>query len=288
MQITIPILCCFFYFQPTEIPAGSHDLKVRVGNNDLQVFTYKPQNYTDGPLVLVFHGTLRNAEEYRDWAKVIGDKLGAIIAAPLFEQKAFPVERYQLGGLTRDGKPQPESEWTWSYVPNIANELRRRENRREMPYSLIGHSAGGQFLVRLAGFVRTEATRIVAANPGSLLFATEEMPFPYGFGELPDSLGGEPALKKFLAQPLTLYLGTADTIQDKYFPKGRLPNLQGSSRYERGQNAYKTAEQLATAKKWDFNWKLIEAADVGHNAAEMFRHAACLDALGYPNQSSKP
>jgi hypothetical protein len=185
-----------------------------------------------------------------------------------------------MGGLMKDGKPRPEAEWTWSLVPKVADELRKREGRPDMPYHLIGHSAGGQFLIRLAGFVKTDAVRIVAANPGSLLFATEEMPFPYGFGELPETLGGEAALKRFLAQPLTLYLGTGDTIQDKNFPKGRFPDKQGASRYERGQNAFKTAERLAKEKDWTFNWKVVEAQKVGHNAEEMFKSASCLDALG--------
>jgi hypothetical protein len=153
-----------------------------------------------------------------------------------------------------------------------------------MPYYLIGHSAGGQFLIRLAGFVTTDAVRIVASNPGSLLFPTEEMPFPYGFGDLPKELGGEAALQRFLAQPITLYLGTGDTVQDKNFPKGPLATKQGDSRYERGKNAYKAARKLADEKKWDFKWNVVEAEGVGHVAAEMFKNDKCLDALGCPGK----
>jgi poly(3-hydroxybutyrate) depolymerase len=274
-----PHLLAWLTLVPVGLPDGSDKVTVTAGGHALTVFTYKAEK-CNGPLVLVFHGTNRNADEYRDWAKVIADRTGGIVAAPLFDAKAFPVDAYQMGGLLKAGKPQPEAEWTWSLVPKIADELRKREGRPDMPYYLIGHSAGGQFLIRLAGFVKTDALRIVASNPGSLLFPTEEMPFPYGFGELPKELGGESALKRFLAQPITLYLGTGDTIQDKYFPKGPLAARQGDSRYERSKNAYKAAKKLADDKKWDLNWKVVEAEGVGHVAAEMFKNDKCLDALG--------
>jgi hypothetical protein len=273
-------LACLLLVPTAGLPDGADKLTLNAGEKDLTVFTYKAKDYKDGPLVLVFHGTLRNAEEYRDWAKVIADRTGGIVAAPLFAARDFPVNAYQMGGLMRKGKQQPEADWTWSLVPKIADELRQREGRKDMPYYLIGHSAGGQFLIRMAGFVKTEAVRIIPSNPGTLLFPTEEFPFPYGFGELPDTLRGEAALKKYLSQPVTLYLGTGDTIQDKYFPKGPLASKQGESRYVRGKNAFKAAEKLAKDKKWDFKWKLIEAEGVGHVAAEMFKNNKCLDALG--------
>jgi poly(3-hydroxybutyrate) depolymerase len=277
---TAHLACWLVSLSPAALPAGTDKISVKAGGKELTVFTYKSDNYKDGPLVLVFHGTNRNAEEYRDWAKVIADRTRGIVATPLFGKDDFPVASYQLGGLMKAGKLQPEADWTWSLVPKLADELRKREGRPDMSYYLIGHSAGGQFLIRLAGFVKTDATRIVASNPGSLLFPTEEMPFPYGFGELPEKLGKEAALKRFLAQPITLYLGTADTVQDKNFPKGPLASKQGDSRYERGKNAFKTAEKLAKEKKWDFGWKVVEAEGIGHVAAEMFKNNKCLEALG--------
>jgi len=262
------------------LPAGTDKVTVQAGGKDLTVFTYKPESYKNGPLVLVFHGTNRNAEEYRDWAKCIADRTGGIVATPFFSREDFPTDAYQMGGLMRKGKLQPEADWTWSLVPRVADELRKKAGRPDMPYYLIGHSAGGQFLIRMAGFVKTDAVRIVASNPGSLLFPTEEMPVPYGFGDLPTELGGESALKRYLAQPVTLYLGTADTVQDKNFPKGPVASKQGDSRYERSKNAFKAAEKLAKEKNWELNWKVVEAEGVGHVAAEMFKNDRCLKALG--------
>src|SRR5690242_15292736 len=81
------------------IPAGSAKIEVEAGGKRLDVFTYKPANYKEGPLLIVFHGTLRNAEEYRDDARDMGDRFGALIAAPRFDRERFPNRKYQRGGL---------------------------------------------------------------------------------------------------------------------------------------------------------------------------------------------
>jgi poly(3-hydroxybutyrate) depolymerase len=273
------------------LPDGTGKVELEVAGTRLEVFTYKPAGYKAGPLILVFHGVLRNADEYRDHARKMGDRLGAIIVAPRFDATQFPTAKYQLGGLLRDGKVVPQDEWTWSLIPKLADELRRREERPDLPYYLIGHSGGGQFLVRMAGFVPTGARRVVAANPGSHLFPTREMDYPYGFGSLPEELNSDAGLRRYLAQPLTIYLGTADTQQDRYFDRSERANRQGGSRYERGQNAFREAEQLAKKKGWTFNWRLVTAADVGHDHEAMFNHPACDQALfgpkGYPMEESR-
>ena len=148
-----------------------------------------------------------------------------------------------------------------------------------MPYYFLGHSGGGQFLVRLAGFVKTDAKRIVAANPGSHLFPTRDLAFPYGFGRLPDELSNDDALKRYLAQPLTIFLGTADTMKDKNLDESDMAKKQGATRYERRPNAFRAAEELARKKKWEFNWRLVEAKGVGHSAKGMFADPECEAAL---------
>jgi poly(3-hydroxybutyrate) depolymerase len=230
--------------QPAPIPAGTGSTTVTLGATELKVFTYKPDGYDPrtSTLLLVFHGTNRNADEYRDFAKPLGDKLKALVAAPLFPNNTFPNDLYQFGGLRVRGEMQPKEKWTWSLIPKIAADLRRREGRPDMPFDLIGHSAGGQFLSRMSGFVSTGARRVVAANPGSHLFPTRDQPFPYGFGGLPDELSNDDALRRHLAQPLTIYLGTGDVIQDANFPRGAEAMKQGDSRYQRGKNAFKAGQ----------------------------------------------
>jgi len=262
-----------------SIPQGDSKLALDLGSAKLDVFTYKPANYDNGPLLLVFHGMDRNAEEYRDHARAMGNRFRMLIAAPRFDSVQFGARKYQQGGLIQNGKPAPRSEWTWSLVPRLADRLRAVERRPEMPYYLIGHSAGGQFLVRLTAFVPTEARRIVAANPGSDLFPTTDLPFPYGFGGLPRELNGEETLRAYLGRPLTIYLGEKDTVRDMDLDTSRQADLQGLSRNERGKNAFQRAEKLAAARGWVFRWTLIEAPEIGHDHEAMFNAPACEKAL---------
>src|SRR5438045_2409369 len=80
-----------------SFPLGSAKHTVSVGNTQLDIFTYKPKNYKNGPLLLIFHGVARNADTYRDSAITLGDQHGALIVAPLFDEKRFPSRLYQRG-----------------------------------------------------------------------------------------------------------------------------------------------------------------------------------------------
>jgi pimeloyl-ACP methyl ester carboxylesterase len=153
------------------------------------------------------------------------------------------------------------------------------EGRPELPYYLIGHSAGGQFLVRMAAFLPGSARRIVAMNPGSELFPTRELPFGYGFGALPPALSSDAVLRAYLAAPLTLCLGTADTVADREFDRTPAAMRQGSSRLERGRACYAMARALAMAKSWPFNWRKVEIGGVAHSASRMFNGKEVEDAL---------
>src|SRR5437762_3208612 len=83
--------------RPSEksFPAGSGKFEVDVEGTRFAIFSYKPSNYQDGPLILVFHGVNRNADDYRDNAITLADRTGALIAAPLFDSERFPSRLYQ-------------------------------------------------------------------------------------------------------------------------------------------------------------------------------------------------
>ena len=141
-----------------------------------------------------------------------------------------------------------------------------------MPYYLIGHSAGGQFLERMSAFVDTGAERIVAANPGSLIFPRTDWDFGYGFGKLPSNLADDASLQKYLAQPLTLYLGSGDDHVDGDLDISEEAMREGPGRYQRGLACYEAAKKLASEKGWAFNWRVVVAKFVGHDHALMFNH----------------
>lgn len=283
MMPSIFVAACLLLGQ-APLPAGPAKLDVDLGTAKIEVFTYKPANYHAGPMLMVFHGMLRNADEYRDHARAMGDRFGMLVVAPRFDSTQFGGGKYQQGGLMRDGVVAPRETWTWSLVPRIADRIRQREGRSDMPYYLIGHSAGGQFLVRLTAFVPTAAARIVVANPGSDLFPTRGFPYPYGFGGLPDALAGDDRLREYLGRPMTLYLGTADVVRDDDLDTSAEADRQGPNRLSRGRNAFRQARALAVEKGWEFRWRLVEAAGVGHDHEAMFNAPECREALFGPDR----
>lgn len=274
------LVAAVFLAEPETIPVGKGEIEVTVNDVPLQVFTYRPEQYRDGPLILVFHGILRNADEYRDHAVGMGERFGALIAAPKFDDERFPRRRYQQAGIVEeDGRPTPPDQRTGAFIPKIVDQIRLREKRPELRYYLIGHSAGGQFLMRTSAFVSTGATRVVAANPGTHLFPVTDAEYPLGFAKLPEPLMTGEQLRHYLAQPVTLFLGSADTERDEYLDVTPESDRQGKTRWERGQNAYAAAKRLAEERGWKFGWRLVVAEGVGHDHEKMFEHEACRQAL---------
>lgn len=265
------------------IPVGFSKMLVGEGTNALTVFTYKPKNYAGGPMLLVFHGMTRTAAHYSHSAAPLADKHGLLVIAPLFDTSHFPGRVYNLGGVKVDGKLLPRAEWVYQRVPEIIEAVRDREGKTDLPYYMIGHSAGAQFVMRYAAIMPAGALRMVAANPGSDLFPRRDWDFGYGFGDLPPDLSDDAALQKYLAAPFTLYLGTADI--DPNHPeldRSTAGEREGRFRLERGRNCFAYAQKIAGEHGWKFNWRKVEVPGIAHEGDEMLKAKQAEDALFGP------
>lgn len=262
------------------LPAGPGRTELPDAREPITLFTYKPPTYRGGPLLIVCHGVQRNAEDYRNFAITLAERFGVLVVAPLFDKERFPMARYQRGGLVgADGAVQPPERWTYASIPRMVARVRELEGKPELPYYLIGHSAGGQFLVRMAAFLPGEAERIIAANTGSHLFPTREADFGYGFGGLPPELSGDDVIRRYLAARLTLYQGTGDVIADPSMDASPPAMRQGPNRLARGRAAFAAAQALAKEKGWVCNWRLVETPGIAHEAAFMFAAKEAGDAI---------
>ncbi len=276
----LALLIAADFLRAEPLSSGAGRFEYPSATEPITVFSYKPPTYRDGPLLVVCHGVARNAEDYRNFAITLAERFGAIVVAPLFDNQRFPSLRYQRGGLVgADGVAQPPEAWTYAFIPKIVAHVRALEGKPGLPYYLIGHSAGGQFLGRLAAFLPAEATRIVAANPGSLLFPTRDQKFGYGFGGLPAELSGDDVMRRYLAAPLTLYLGTGDITPEHSFDASPAGMVQGPNRLARGRAGFEFAQKLAQERGWVFNWRKVETPGIGHEAAFMFAAKEAGDAL---------
>lgn len=260
----------------SPIRAGAGQYTVTVSGVSMAMFTYRPSHCSKPDLLLVFHGLSHNANGYRDHARSLADRLCMIVVAPLFDEKRFPVWRYQGGGIVDHGVVQPSNAWTGNAVLGIVDWVRRTEGRN-VDYYLLGHSAGGQFLSRVAAFVPTEAKRIVIANPSTYVFPSLTKA-PYGFGGVYSANDNAAELRRYLALPLTIFLGLEDTGDEE---RSDSPGAvaQGETRLDRGRNAYRAARDLARSRGWAFNWRLVETPGVGHSATKMFATREAVAAL---------
>lgn len=251
------------------IPIGDGYRVVKAGDYNLELFTYKPASYTDGALLLVFHGVARDADVYRDNARTIADRYGLAVVAPLFDKHRFPSALYQRGGIANQKALQPQEKWVGTTLLRLIEILRREEGRPDWPYYMIGHSAGGQFLSRFAAFVPHQARRIVIANPSSWVFPTRGQDFPFGLGGATASLANDDFLRGYLAAPITVYLGMGDTGgKDRDDSDDAVE--QGATRYDRGMNFFRAGQALAQERGWALNWRLVEVPKVGHSSRRMF------------------
>lgn len=278
------LLGCSATLGAEPYPEGKSRRIANFNGEEIELHAYKPANYAGGPLLLVLHGLGANATGYRDFAMPLADRLGYLVIAPLFDRKRFPVWRYQTGGIVRDQRAnelivEAPAQWTGQLFLAIIDSVRAAEGRGDLSYALIGHSAGGQALSRFAALVPHQARRIIIANPSTHLWPSLAERFPYGFGGLPPSLANESALRRYLAQPVTLLLGNADNKRDRDLNVSKDADRQGDNRLERGRNAFRAAQDLARQQGWPFKWQLIEVPEVGHSARLMFGSTQAAEAL---------
>ena len=64
---------------PTDaIPVGKSQRKVLLGDRELLVYFHRPEHWQQKRMLLVMHGVLRNADDYRDHAVAMGDRFDEI------------------------------------------------------------------------------------------------------------------------------------------------------------------------------------------------------------------
>ncbi|WP_367873346.1 alpha/beta fold hydrolase [Luteolibacter sp. Populi] len=255
------------------VKEGDFQFECTHAGASIRAFGYRPPHYAGGPLLVLFHGASRNARGYRDGARILAEKLGMLLVVPEFDRPRFDVEAYQEGGVMKNGKLQPRDQWTFGYLEPLLEQAFASAGGK-LPYYLVGHSAGAQFLGRMAALYPNEARRMVLVNPGSLMFPDREQRYPYGFGGLPEEMASGEVLQRYLASPLAFFLGTGDTgLKDLSTTKRAMK--QGATRIERGRNCHAAGLKLAASEQWPCAWQRVEAEGLAHGSGPMWEHGNC-------------
>ena len=256
---------------------GPDRLEAEIGGHVLRVYTYRPTHCATPAILIVFHGNGRGAKSYRDSASVLADRVCLIVFAPLFAKARFPNEAYHRGGIVDDGRILPRSSWTVTMAEPLVEWARRFEGHSDRVF-LFGHSAGGQFLSRVAAYAMPEnVERIVFANPSTYVLPDLAEPAPYGFGGL--GARADEMLQSYLELPLTIYLGDQD-VGTKNLTGNTAAVRQGENRHDRGWRTLLLAQTAAREQKVPLGWRLVEAEGIGHTARGMLRAEEMEEALG--------
>lgn len=254
---------------------GDGEHSADLGDTALEVFTYRPRD-TPRLLLVVFHGMHSDADNYRDRARPLADRIGAIVVAPRFAPPRFTVPFYQRGGVAPEGVFVPPGQRTVDLIAPLVAWAEAACACPGLRHALLGHSAGGQFLSRVAAFAPTGATRYVIANPSTWVVPDVHNAVPYGFGSTPDA---EPALRAYLALPVTVLLGAEDTGTSNLSSEPEAM-AQGATRFERGHKTFAQAKAAAATLGCPFGWTLSTVPGVGHDSAGMFESPQAAAALG--------
>jgi hypothetical protein len=241
----------------------------------MKVATYRPTSCSPRLVLASFHGLTRNGDTNRDATRPLADRLCAVVVSPEFDDVRLPTRKYQRGGVVLRGAFIPPGSRTVDMVAPLIAWARASIGQPDLPYALIGHSAGGQFLARVAAYTRSDAAQIVIANPSTWVLPSTKEATPYGFGKLPDP---EQGLRAYLALPITVLLGADDTgTHDLSMEPQAL--AQGATRLMRGRNSFAMAETVAREHGWTFGWRKAEVLGVGHSTTKMFKSSQAFEAF---------
>jgi hypothetical protein len=259
------------------IPSGPGGQTATLGDVSLEVATWAPATCTPAGILIVFAGLHRTIGPYRDYATPLAKRYCLIVVAPLFDPERFPSWSYQRGGVLHNSVPLQPDRWTVNLVPRLIAWARQQAGA-PLPVALLGHSAGAQFVSRVAAYIDTGATRIIIANPSTWVRPRLDIAAPYGFGGLFAPADAEAALRRYVGEPITVLLGGED-VGDVDLARGPEAEDQGATRLERGQNMLREAETVAGRNHWPFSWHAAIIPGVGHNAHRIFTSDAAFDAL---------
>ncbi|WP_130736021.1 hypothetical protein [Flavobacterium sp. J27] len=248
----------------------------------MRVFYYIPQYKTETtPILFVFHGAERNADEYRDAMIAKAETLGFIVIAPEFSEQNFSGgDKYNLGNVFVDGDHpsvttlNAENEWTFSIIEPLFDEVRTKIHSVNTTYYAFGHSAGGQFLHRLLQFKpNVRIVKAVVSASGWYTFP-EAINFPYGINQSPLE---NMSFSAFLSKKVYIQVGENDTNpNDAGLRHNQYADAQGLNRRARAEHFFQFCQQVAVANTISFNWNFSYVANADHDYVKASEKAATL------------
>ncbi|MDY0781423.1 hypothetical protein [Tenacibaculum sp. IB213877] len=252
-------------------------------NTSLNVYYYIPQNITTTtPLLFVFHGAQRNADEYRDAMISKANEFGFIVITPEFTKESFPGgDGYNLGNVFVDGdNPTVESlnhenEWAFSIIEPLFDHTKKLLKNENPTYSVFGHSGGGQFSHRFIMFKpNARINKMVTSASGWYTFPNVAVKFPYGFDESPLT---DISLVNLFSKQIYVQVGDNDDDPNaSSLRHNEFADAQGLHRKERAVNFFEYSKTLSEENQIPFNWNFDIVENADHDFVKASENAADL------------
>lgn len=249
----------------------------------IRVFYHIPFNKTPSTKILmVFHGTNRNASDYRNALIAKSDEYNFIVITPEFSEANFPGgDEYNLGNVYVDGDNpttntlNPEDEWSFSIVEPLFDYVKTQIGNTNNSYNMFGHSAGAQFAHRLMMFKpNNRAMSTVISAAGWYTFPDETVDFPYGFD---NSILQNSPINLLLSKDITVQIGENDNNPNAAgLRRNDIVDLQGTNRLDRAVNFYDFCEERAQILNVDFNWSFSLRPNADHDYSSAAQDAAVI------------
>lgn len=248
-------------------------------NKPVKIFYHIPTgiDMVTAPIVMVFHGMSRNADDYRDYWISSADKYGFMIFCPEFTKELYPSDsdsnnQYNLGNMITSGNLNPKEVWTFTIVNPIFDRIKLATANESESFYMFGHSAGSQFVHRCLTFLpEVKVKKAVTANAGWYTMPDFDVVYPYG---LEASFLHSDSLPQLFEREIIVLLGTADTLRTSSLRQSALADDQGVNRFERGHYYFNWSSSYASENGLVFNWSIIDVPNVGHSGSAMSVAAA--------------
>ena len=240
------------------------------GNPDVRTYVVVPATLSPKTrIVMVMHGRSRNADSYIDTWVDWAARQDYIALAPRFDDKHWEGDDYNLGniftGKNGKGVKNPESQWSFTVVEGIHEQVRAEFRLDDPLFDIWGHSAGGQFVHRLMLFKPNAKIRYaMPANSGWYTTPDLSHAFPHGIKHPLLSLEKRD-LVRWTTKPVVIFRGTADTLRTENLSMTPESDAQGQNRYERAAFMYRKVKAFDPQT----NWRMIDVPDAGHDQQKM-------------------
>jgi pimeloyl-ACP methyl ester carboxylesterase len=251
-----------------------------LSDRPITVFYHIPDSaHQSSPIAMVVHGSARDGEYLRNALKPESDRRNAIILMPNFGSAEYSNNYFLLGNLFDDGEnpsvasQNDSTEWTYAIIEQLFIHFRAEVASKDARYDLVGFSGGGQFAHRFALFAhRPQCDRIVACSSGWYTLPDAASPYPYGLGTTQRASDAD--VRKALATPLHLAVGSADTDPNSSGLRHTAEaDAQGLNRFQRANYAFQRAMDQSTALNAPLAWSLHIESGVAHSAVGMGNYA---------------